>query len=734
MSDGVHTEEENTLNRCISRIDEIIDEDKHWLSTPKEEAILSGEAARVMRKKKEQNIKNLQEARPNPYFGRVDFVCDETPDKIETYYFGKYHVPLEYVYNWQAPIGRLFYQPLGNKYQALSGDVTGTVKLKRELLIQNARLLQITEYPLLPPGAEIASTESTPLTRELSKPKAAGLGDIVATIQPEQYEKIAASPQRVMIIQGVAGSGKSDVGLHRIAYLLSPYNELGLTITPSHVVFFGPSKVFLKYIANLLPGLGVNRVKQTTVSEWLRSILSARIKLQQKDGLLERILNTKKNLDVEVQLAKLKVSLEMARILDKYVQSMRTRFINGAIDIVNGQDVIIKRIKVKSLISRFKNQPLNEQRNQALAQIENEFQKGVLTKLNDQVKRNIKAQFDGFWPEIDFREVYSRLLSNADELLVASNGTITRETAERFVGLPSTKREVFAQEDLPALCYLDGLLNNQRNIRKKQQASFPFDHIVIDEAQDVSPLEFLLLYLQSSNKSFTILGDIEQRLLPHRGINNWREMKPVFSGENPQRWNARISYRATFELTRYANRILRKIAPKTTGAVPYARHGEKPSFIRSKSYADMVTAIADDVKLLRTNGVQSIAILCKTSNEASRLLKELRGVGIEDAVLPYQKTYDRSKTTVSPILEIKGLEFDAVILANARRNNYISSDLHNRLLYIAVTRAAHVLHIHWFGPLADVLEDPALLPKTTRLKRRNKSGKVKKNNRRAGEA
>jgi len=727
MKDNVRSEEEQNLERCISRIDEIMAEARRFLSQSKGDAPVSGETARVMRRIKEEDIRNLTEARQSPYFGRVDFINQKTPERSETYYFGKYHIPLDYVFNWQAPVGRLFYQPLSGEYESPAGKVKGAVTLKRELLIEQSLLANVIEVPLLPPAARVVPAKDELLTRELSKSKGDELREIVATIQPEQYEQIASAPYRVLIIQGVAGSGKSEVGLHRIAYLLSPHNELDLRISPNRVAFFGPSGVFLKYVSNLLPGLGVERVRQMTIREWLRSTLPSRVRVERGDVLLERLLkDSKKKWAIETRMAKLKVSLQMAHILDGYVQALRTSFVSSATSISRGNEVLISKTKVKKIIRVAGNQPLNEQRRIALSRIEQEVQRGLLTKLDDSLRDNIRVQFQKFWPDIDYRHAYLKLLTDQNTLITAINGAITDEEAEYFGKSLSGKGTVIKTEDLPAISYLNYLLNGLVNKDKKGSRVIQFEHVVIDEAQDTSPIEFLLLYLYSTNKSFTILGDVGQCILPHRGITNWKEVQQIFSKERAHRSDIRVSYRATYEIAQYANRILKVAAPGMPKAIPYERHGEKPVFTRSKTYSDMVRSIAEDIRSLRGSGIETIAVLCKTSSEASKLEKRLRKERIDDAILLDKPGYERTKIAVSSIYLTKGLEYDAVVLANARKNNFTASMLHNRLLYIAVTRAAHYLHIHWFGTLAEALVDPMLIRKTKKGKARKKQWKSKK--------
>jgi len=470
-----------------------------------------------------------------------------------------------------------------------------------------------------------------------------------------------------------------------------------------------------------------------TIREWLRSTLPGRIRLESKDMLLEKLLKgSRKDLMVETELAKLKVSLQMAHILDNYVRARRNELTNKATSIIRGKEISISKPRIKKIIKALSNQPLNEQRRMAISRIEQELGRGVLTKLDDSLRKDVEAQFERFWPELDYRDVYLELLSDQNTLVIAAKGTITEEEAEYFGRSLSGKSKSFKTEDLAAICYLNYLLNGIDQRGRRGRRIPLFEHVVIDEAQDVSPLEFLLLYLYSANKSFTILGDIGQCILPHRGISSWGEAKRVFLKEHPYSTDIRVSYRATYEITKYANRILKLAAPRLPRAVPYERHGEKPTLLRSKSYNEMVRTIAEDVRSFKAKGIQSIAVLCKTSTEASKMQRRIRKEGIDDAMLLDKPGYERTKIAVSSIYLSKGLEYDAIILSNARKNNFTGSVLHNRLLYIAVTRTAHHLHIHWFGTLAEALVDPSLMPKTKKGKTSRRCSRSRKVEKRKG--
>lgn len=730
MEDTTRREEENKLKETIVRIDQMVNEYEQWLNKSKAE-VGGGETEREVRRIYEKEKRNLQQARPTPYFGRVNFEPDSSAGGVEIYYIGKYHIRVDYVYSMWAPVAGLYYDPTSNGYTVPSGKkITGVVRLSRHLQIENTNLIDYKDVYRLPvPGVKgiLVGVEESPLTRVLSKPKSTRLPDIVQTIQPQQYQQIVAGFRGLMMIQGVAGSGKSEIGIHRLAYLLSPHNELNLNILPENVILFGPSKVFLKYISSVLPGLEVPRVKQTTIFDWLRSTLSHPVKIESIDRIFERSLKgPSREVEKEIQVAKLKGSVRMARIIDKYVQMMRTQFIENRAPIVIGGNATIAKARIKRIARHCSERRLNEQRKQVLQQLKGEVQK-KLTKVSDpQLEMEIETKFSEFWPEVDFADAYFGLLSNRDLLAKASRKILTENELQIVVESAISRPKKFRREDLPALCYLDHSINDRLNARKKRRKPGYFSHIVVDEAQDVSPLELTILRFHSRNDSFTILGDIGQHLLPHKGVSSWREVRGLFPRQNVQRWEAPYSYRSTYEIMKYAKQILIKTDPKAPRPRPYKRHGERPVFIRSKTFKDMIDAIASDISMLEEQGIQTVAVLCRTAKEASRVHKKLVRAGIDHSVLlDKQNNYD-AKVFVSSILMSKGLEYDAVILANARKRNYLATEINNKMLYIAVTRAAHRLHIHWFGSIAEVLAVPGFYEEPKKSSHRSLKKNVKK--------
>jgi DNA helicase-2/ATP-dependent DNA helicase PcrA len=244
------------------------------------------------------------------------------------------------------------------------------------------------------------------------------------------------------------------------------------------------------------------------------------------------------------------------------------------------------------------------------------------------------------------------------------------------------------------LAYLDHLLNEHRNSN--------FEHVVVDECQEASPLELMMIRRHSRGNGFTILGDLTQSLSP-QGIERWGEVLPLFPGATISRHVARTSYRATYEITRYANRILKQAVPNGTTALPFSRHGPKPTFTPARNFNEMVRAISEDIKDLEVKGAKTIAVLCKSAVDAKKLHRSLRDAGTKAIGILGEGEAPTESVVVAPTYLTRGLEYDAVILAGASKEHYPTTPLHNKLLYLGVSRAAHHLRIHWVGQPAPQL-------------------------------
>jgi len=350
--ESVKLEEAITLQQTIERIDNKIDGLSHHIQQPG--GGLPKAAERSYRVQLQKRINELSSVRTDPYFGRVDFLEDGSYMEPEKFYIGKMYIDIDYVYSWEAPIASLYYQDSRTVkgYKVRNRYLPGIITLKRNLEINNCQLRHVSEsYRLLLQQDQEEITFEDHLIRRLEEPKSRRLEDIVATIQPQQYEQIAATPEKIMIIQGVAGSGKSEVGLHRIAYLLSPHNELELDIATERVVFLGPSRFFLRYINRLLPGLNIRSVRQTTIQEWITSKLSHSLRLRRRDWLYERLLTlTKSSLDNDLKITRFKNSIEMAKLLNRYIESTFKNILQKTTDIRANNSVIIYLTQITGVV------------------------------------------------------------------------------------------------------------------------------------------------------------------------------------------------------------------------------------------------------------------------------------------------------------------------------------------------------------------------------------------------
>ena len=648
-------------------------------------------------------IYQLEQARPSPYFGRVDF--RPTAKRVrESHYIGKYHVP-DHVSSWTAPVAALYYKPAAKGYKAPEGYIAGTIELKREFEISATEIKAMADLVRLLPGGEVAGAAAALPSGTLGKALASGGGgamyEAIQTIQPEQYEEIAAGDKPVMVLQGAAGSGKSLVGLHRIAYLLSPFSEMGRMSRPrpNRVIMFGPSAAFLAYVSALLPSLGHRDIRQTTLRAWMLATFTQPVQVEPADKLLVALMERgHPPTDAAMNAERFKGSSHMAEVLDKHVRALRRDFQRNAkpvsVRAPSGDPVVLDAPEVTKLVADGPSLPLNEGRSRLIEQI---FQ-AVLTKgqfredielrsrLRTSMAPSVRAAVERFWPVVDFRRAYARLLAKES----ASIALGVMPDVARQLALNAPREEgPFTANDLPPLLYLDHLLNTIQT-----QA---FEHIVVDEAQDVSPLEVILLQKHSANGSFTIMGDIRQRLLPYRGIRDWRDLSGLFRVDDTSNCDSNTSYRSTEQITAFANKVLRQILGSATPANTFPRQGEEPQPIPAADLPTMLRNIALDVRRLQEKGAATIGVLTRSAQDAAAISDFLKRQGGTNTQLLKAADVVTGGLTVTPILLTKGLEFDAVVLAGINRENFTGSDFDTRLLYLGCTRAKHWLHLHWSG-------------------------------------
>ena len=549
---------------------------------------------------------------------------------------------------------------------------------------------------------------------------AAGGGDYMEdaaqTIQPEQYEQIAATLKPVLIIQGAAGSGKSLVGLHRLDFILSPFSNIGDLSRPreERVIMFGPSPAFLKYVSGLLPGLGIERVRQTTVAQWMLSQFSSRVTRSSEDKLfLDLMSNRRKLTEGEIAAHSFKTGLGMKRLLENLTARLR-RDIQDRV-VMQGDIEFIAYPFWGLTAAQFKRRVAdafgihpepNKARESFIDRLADERARThpragrTLRELRDEYGRLVHEGLT-CWPRIDFRKTYVGMVTSSNMILEhARKGDLSVNEAEDIAATIHQRSEGQAVgiTDLAPALYLDYLINGF--------ASEGFEHVVVDEAQDISPLEIVLMQMHSANNTFTILGDLRQSVIPYKSIANWNQIANLFERENVTRLESRLTYRSTSQITQYSNRILQSLPRRTRMPIPYDRKGERPRLVRSFSAGEMRSAIIDSVhKLLMRENVNSVAVLTKWRQTALDIEKAMKARGMDNVGLLTAEGTAEYSVSIGSIILTKGLEFDAVVVANASKGNFNESDFDRMLLYLACTRARHDLEIHWYGTRSPIVPD-----------------------------
>ncbi|MCY3800527.1 MAG: AAA family ATPase [Chloroflexi bacterium] len=695
----------------------------------------TSEVVRSIREVEQEIESSLRSALVQPYFGRVDYVMhdvEQTDGRLaeiephdgrlqESIYLGRTHLDGTNVISWTAPAASLFYgEDDVDGYEAPAGFIRVRVDLKRFLEIRKGELQEITDrFRRWPPAYTTARQNLLEGRLARVGGDSAQLEVIVETIEPEQYRSIANVSDKVLIVQGAAGSGKSEIGLHRIAFLLSPHSDIPERErpTPGTTMFVGPSRAFLEYAAEILPDLGVTeRVHQVRFSDWRTGQMSRRVQVKPRiwSELLARGNARRFNLKAE----EFKGSLAMADAIERRVaelsRGIRRRLLSrGSFSVPTTPFLVDEKLIKSAVLTMFQGaagrRPLNRRRQDFIDRIANmalsagyggRSAAGAEAESRWKFLRSRAERWcEREWPQLDFRGEYAALLSDAEAIHVAAGpdagAEIARSLAASALSIPQYG---FDDSDAGALAYFDHLLNGTIERR--------YRHVVVDEAQDISPIEFKLLAECSTNNWFTVLGDTAQRLMPYRGISGWRAVERVFGRSEIEVQRARRSYRSNVYITRSNNRILRTFDANILAPIPFERHGHRVEYNRHGNTRDMYQAVIDDIQRIRSlDGFEdsSIAVLVRDQANLNRFQQYCQHQRFTEISLITEEHYGDSRTVLARIPDVKGLEYDAVIVIGVNES-FSDSTFNKRLLYLATTRARHYLGIHWSGRQSQILK------------------------------
>ena len=620
-----------------------------------------------------EKIRLMEKSLNKPYFARLDFKRYGESD-IEELYIGKVGVIDEknnnIIIDWRAPVSSMYYDSnIGDaSYKAPEGTCTGKLLLKRQYEIENKQLKSyqdvdtVSNDELLKPYLE-ASVDNR-------------LKNIVSTIQHEQNRIIREPVNKNLIIQGVAGSGKTTVALHRIAYLV--YNNRENIKTEQYLII-GPNKFFVNYISGVLPDLDVEDVKQLTYDELCSEILQENITLIDEDvKLLKSIKNEK-----ELTYQKIKVSMQFKKALDKYIKEIKESIIPIYGVRINEKEIISNEF-IKQIYNSFEELDEYDNIKTRLMRTNLFFEKYIDENIEQyreysekELKKVLKTYFNKLIPKIP--KIYQNFLSNLDKYL-----EISEDIKEQVkINIINLKNKKFEFEDLSSLIYLKAKINGIDEYGKYKQ-------IVIDEAQDYGEFTFFALKFILKNATFSIFGDLAQSIYQYRSIENWESvLNNTFRNQGDIQYLLK-SYRTTTEIMDSANNITKYI--KLNTAKPVIRHGKKVSFIKYKEKNEQISLIKRILEQYKTQNYKTIAIICKNEEEAQELYIKLEMNDIKNITLN-DTEYNGGICIITSYLA-KGLEFDGVIISNSGEEEYDSNKMIDmKLLYVAMTRPLHELTI-----------------------------------------
>ncbi|MDD6034848.1 MAG: AAA family ATPase [Lachnospiraceae bacterium] len=615
-----------------------------------------------MKQALQKNLRALKKA----YFGRIDI--KEPGREKETFYIGKGGVMKDgttiMVIDWRAPIANVYYENgLGNCTYEAPGkqEITIDLQRKRTYEVDEDRLLEYYD-------SEVVANDEL-LTKYLAKNKEAVLGEIIATIQKEQNEIIRKSPYRNLIVQGVAGSGKTTVAMHRISFILYNYAK---DFRPEDFYIIGSNRILLNYITGVLPELDVHGVKQMTMEQLF-------IRLLYEDW------REKKYKVVPCgQHSFHKGTSERFRALEKFCEELEDSIIPKE-DVVLGEDILYSAEQVR--------QYLKENRNLSIQSKIDALNTKVLVRLRnvlsckdweytaEEKKQLIKAysfRFGGKKWKQSIYELYE---------------TFLREQKETQT---SRLRKEFDVYDLAALAYLYKRVKETDPIREAH-------HIVIDEAQDFGMMVYRVLHYCIARCTYTIMGDVSQNIHFGFGLNDWEELRQMLLTDELDSFRVLSkSYRNTVEISEFAQEILAKGSFQGYAIEPIIRHGNPVQGKDCGNEAGLLNEAEQILRKWQKDGYDTIAVICRDEKEAAAAAKKLSARMKIEASNPETAEF-KSGVMVLPVDYTKGLEFDAVLLYNPTKEKYPLDDGHAKLLYVAATRALHELAVLHTGALSELL-------------------------------
>lgn len=637
------------------------------------------------------------------YFARIDF---ETEDDIIPVYIGIATLSDGtdfYVYDWRAPISSMFYDyEMGEaKFTTPEGnEIKGKIILKRQYKIEGENIVQIFDTDM--------QIIDDILKQMLGSKSSDKMRNIVNTIQKEQNKIIRKRDVDLLVVQGPAGSGKTSVAMHKIAYLL--YAEKN-NINNSNILIISPNDIFSDYISNVLPEIGEDNVYQTTFMDFIRGHLDFKIKGSLND-LYEEVYKTNpksKTKSVEYNSIMLKYGATYINLLENYISSKRNEIL-GISDIIIDGKVVIEKSYLEKLASELESNGVS-----LLTQGKRLIEKIVLhltiklgAKQNATIQK-IKKALEANLNKLKVKSLFTDLYSNEDRFvnMIEEIYNVTGTSAKNRLSIKSLHdifvytSSLLAKNTIPFEDVVGYLYLKDRILGSSVQSKIKY--VLIDEAQDYTIMQYRILAHLFKRANITILGDINQSIMPFASHKNYESIINILKQDRPGiKYDMNYltkTYRSTYEINMFCKHII----GDTNMYNQVDRHGDEVSIIKDNDEMKKTKVLKDALELKKF--YNTIAIITKTQEEANKLKECLEGnkkASSFKLITGKEKLFTADKIFIIPSYLAKGLEFDAVLVYNASDKVY--PDEFKNLLYVVCTRALHKLNIYYSGKLSPLIK------------------------------
>ncbi len=583
-------------------------------------------------------------------------------------------------------------------------------------MIEEGHLQEIRDIDL--------TTTDELLQDSLAKSSSNRLTEIISTIQEEQNKIIRADLNKPIIVQGAAGSGKTTIALHRISYFIYNYKQ---HFDPKQLMILAPSNLFIDYISEALPELGVEKVRQTTFTDYVMTCLEKKLKLGEDNKLIQLIEGKDQAVKDASWISGFKGSKTFRKILDHYIEEIEHRFYPKEDFFVDKYKLftakkftnlikeeytympIYRRVdKLKALLQSY----VRSNKKEMLEKVEKFFDEKIEHALYQrtnagnrkeyisiafdkkaeriaQMKKSIRSGVTNYMRQFEKKTLYhyfEELFSDPERLVSYSNGELTIDQANKLCSytLQYVKKKQYEVEDLAALLYLQTHLFGIDKFYKAK-------NIVIDEAQDYSYMQLYSLKRALETDMFTLVGDLAQGIHSYRGLQSW---EPIYKDVFPRATYTELqkSYRTTIEIMKEANKLLSLLPHEFPKVNPVVRHGESPKTYLYQELEELADLIENKVSNGKKAGFQTFAVIGKSMKDCEKIseLLQTRQPGTVK-LLKEQESIPKDQIVVVPSYLSKGLEFDAVIITSIDETFNPENELDIKLQYVAMTRPLHQL-------------------------------------------